>query len=121
MNVAFTFGLVTIAWIPFRAANFHDAWYIVTHLFSGARHWLDLGSVAIQFRGMGVKLPYLIYAAVFVGLVFVYDFFDGRQGVWELLKSQPRPLRWAVHYVLLVLVLFFGHENQAQNFIYFQF
>ena len=121
MNIALTFGLMTIAWIPFRAANFSDAWYIFTHLFSGAGHWRNLGTVAIQFRGMGLKLPYLIYAAVFAGLVFVYDAVDSRQGVWELLKFQPRPLRWAVHYAMLVLVLFFGHYNQAQNFIYFQF
>jgi alginate O-acetyltransferase complex protein AlgI len=121
VNIVITFGLVTIAWIPFRAANFNDAWYIFTHLFSGAGHWLNLGSVAIQFRGMGVKLPYLIYAAVFAGVVFLYDIIDSRQGVWELLKSRPRPLRWAVYYGILILVLFFGHENQAQNFIYFQF
>lgn len=121
MNIALTFGLVTIAVIPFRAANFHDAWYIFTHLFSGAGHWLNFESSAIQFRGMGVKLPYLVYAAIFTGLVFIYDVIDSRQGVWESLKFSPRPLRWAVHYAILVLVLFFGHENQAQNFIYFQF
>ena len=121
VNIAMTFGLTTIAWIPFRAANFGDAWYIFTHLFSGADHWLNLGAVAIQFRGIGVKLPYLIYAGMFVGLVFVYDIIDSRQGVWESLKLQPRPMRWAVHYAMLILVLFFGHYNQAQNFIYFQF
>jgi D-alanyl-lipoteichoic acid acyltransferase DltB (MBOAT superfamily) len=121
MNMALTFGLVTIAWIPFRAANFSDAWYIFSHLFSGVSDWLDLDMVAIQFRGIGLKLPYLIYAAVFAGLVFVYDIIDSRQGVWELLKFQSRPLRWAVYYSILILVLFFGHYNQAQNFIYFQF
>jgi D-alanyl-lipoteichoic acid acyltransferase DltB (MBOAT superfamily) len=121
INIAFTFGLITVAWIPFRAANFGDAWYIFTHLFSGAGHWFNLSDVAIQFRGMGVKLPYLIYAAVFAGLVFVYDMIDRHRNVWELLKFQPRPLRWAVHYALLILVLFYGHDNQAQNFIYFQF
>jgi D-alanyl-lipoteichoic acid acyltransferase DltB (MBOAT superfamily) len=121
INIAFTFGLITVAWIPFRAANFGDAWYIFTHLFSGAGHWFNLSDVAIQFRGMGVKLPYLIYAAVFAGLVFVYDMIDRHRNVWEFLKFQPRPLRWAVHYALLILVLFYGHDNQAQNFIYFQF
>jgi alginate O-acetyltransferase complex protein AlgI len=121
MNIGLTFGLVTIALIPFRAANFSDAWYVFTHMFSGIGDWFNLGSVAIQFRGMGVRLPYLICAAVFAGLVFIYDVIDSRQGAWELLKSKPRPLRWAVYYAMLALVLFFGHENQAQNFIYFQF
>ncbi len=121
MNISLTFSLVTIAWIAFRASNFGDMWYIFTHLFSGAGHWLNLGAVAIQFRGMGLKLPYLIYAGVFAGLVFLYDIIDSRRDVWELLKSCPRPLRWAVQYAVLITVLFYGHDNQAQNFIYFQF
>ena len=121
MNIALTFGLVTIAWIPFRAANFNDLWYIFTHMFSGAENWLDLNNVAIQFRGMGLKLPYMIYAGIFAGLVFLYDIVDSRQGIWNLLKARPRSLRWAVYYAISVLVLFFGHYNQAQNFIYFQF
>ncbi|HXI69249.1 MAG TPA: MBOAT family O-acyltransferase [Verrucomicrobiae bacterium] len=121
LNIALTFALVTLAWIPFRAANFSDVWFIFTHMFSGAGDWLDLNTVALQFRGMGLKLPYLIYAGVFAGLVFLYDIIDSRQGVWESLKFSPRPLRWAVYYAILVLVLFFGHYNQAQNFIYFQF
>jgi hypothetical protein len=63
----------------------------------------------------------LIYAAFFAGIVFVYDIINSRRDVWEMLKSCPRPLRWAVQYATLIMVLFFGHYNQAQNFIYFQF
>jgi hypothetical protein len=120
-NMALTFALVTIAWIPFRAANFSDAWYVFTHLFSGASHWLDFGAVSIQFRGMGLKSTELIYAAAFVGVVIVYDWLDSRREIWELLRAQPLPLRWAVCYAVLILVLFFAPYNQAQNFIYFQF
>src|SRR5262249_19004978 len=34
IEIGVTFGLVCFAWIFFRAPTFHDAWYIVTHLFS---------------------------------------------------------------------------------------
>lgn len=121
LNIGFTFGLVAIAWIPFRAGNFSDAWYVFTHLFSGASHWLDLGAVSIQFRGMGMNSTELLYAAAFVGVVIVYDWIDSGREIWALLRAQPRPLRWAVCYSVLILVLFFGPYNQAQNFIYFQF
>jgi D-alanyl-lipoteichoic acid acyltransferase DltB (MBOAT superfamily) len=122
VNIALTFSLVTIAWIPFRSGNFANAWYIFTHLFSGAGHLLNFEATSIQFRGMGLRLPYLIYAAVFSGMVFLYDLIDSRgEGVWESLKLQPVTLRWAVYYVMVIAVLFFGHDNQAQNFIYFQF
>jgi D-alanyl-lipoteichoic acid acyltransferase DltB (MBOAT superfamily) len=120
-NLALTFALATIAWIPFRAANFSDAWYVCTHLFAGAGTWVHPGAVAVQFRGMGLKLPELIDSLAFIGIVVVYDWIDSRRLVWDWLKAQPQPLRWAVCYSVLLLVLFFGPYNQAQNFIYFQF
>jgi len=121
LNVGLTFSLVTLAWIPFRASNFSDMWYVFTHLFSGAKNWLDLGAVSIQFRGMGLHLDELICAVTFIGLVIIYDWLDSRRGVWERLQAQPLVLRWAVCYSVLALVLFFTPYNQAQNFIYFQF
>jgi hypothetical protein len=63
----------------------------------------------------------LTYAAIFIGIVIVYDWIDSRREMWALLRTQPQPLRWAACYALLILVLFFGPYNQAQNFIYFQF
>jgi len=122
LNVALTFALVTIAWIPFRAANFSDAWFVFTHLFAGATHWVDLGADAIQFRGMGLNGLELMLSVTFIGIVVIYDWFDSRAGgVWESLNVKPLPVRWAFYYALMILVLFFGPYNQAQNFIYFQF
>ena len=120
-NLALTFALVTVAWIPFRAANLADAWYVFTHLFAGASQWLDLGAVAIQFRGLGLNTTEFLLAVLFIGVVMLYDVIDSRAGVWESLLARPMPVRWAVYYALLILVLFFGPYNQAQNFIYFQF
>jgi alginate O-acetyltransferase complex protein AlgI len=121
MNVALTFGLVAITWIPFRANTLADAWFIFTHLFSGATSWLDLASVAIQFRGIGVDSTELVYCVAAVSVVVLYDLVDSHRSVWGMLTSSPRILRWGFSYALLFLVLFFGPYNQAQNFIYFQF
>ncbi len=121
LNVGLTFALVTVAWIAFRASNFGDGWYILTHLLAGARHWLDLGADSIQFRGMGLRPEDLMYAVAFVGLVVLYDLIDSHCPMWELLRAQPQVVRWAVCYAVLIMVLFFGPYNQAQNFIYFQF
>jgi hypothetical protein len=114
-------------------------------LFTGASHWLDFGAVTGQFhglrlsplqwlgswvhvfggaagfRGLGFTPMDFAYATSFIGLVIIYDCLDSYRGVWTSLKFRPVPLRWAVYYALLILVLFFGPYNQAQNFIYFQF
>jgi D-alanyl-lipoteichoic acid acyltransferase DltB (MBOAT superfamily) len=121
VNVALTFMLVAVAWIPFRAANFDHAWYVFTHLFTGCTDWLDVNAVSIQFRGMGLHLDELVYCFIFAGMVVLYDLVDSHRNVWELLKAGPRPLRWAVMYALLLIVLFYGPYHQAANFIYFQF
>jgi D-alanyl-lipoteichoic acid acyltransferase DltB (MBOAT superfamily) len=121
LNVGITFCLVTIAWIPFRAANFSDAWYIFTHLFLNVGSWTDLGALAVSFRGLGLQPTELILAIAFGCLVLLYDTIDKRAAFWPSLQSWPRPLRWAVYYGIAILVLFFSPYNRAQNFIYFQF
>jgi len=121
LNVGITFCLVTIAWIPFRAANLSDAWYIFTHLFSNLGSWTDLRALAVSFRGLGLEPTELSLAIAFGCLVLLYDTIDKRAGFWPSLQSWPRPLRWAVYYSIAILVLFFSPYNRAQNFIYFQF
>jgi hypothetical protein len=76
---------------------------------------------AAGFRGLGLTPVDFAYAASFIAMVIIYDLLDSRCGVWSSLNARPRPVRWAVYYTLLILVLFFGPYNQAQNFIYFQF
>jgi hypothetical protein len=121
LNMGITFCLVGIAWVPFRANNIHDAWYILTHFFAGATTWFDLRSQSLNFRGMGLNLSELLYAVLFAGMVIAYDVLDSRSDFWQSLLSRPRIVRWAVYYLLLFFLLFFAPYNQAQNFIYFQF
>lgn len=121
VNIALTFCLVVIAWIPFRAKNFGDAWYIFTHLFDHASNWVEVDALAMSFRGIGLTPVELAYAVVFVGIVLAYDVIDSTTGFWRSLEFRPRYIRWAAYYAILVLTLFFNTFNRAQNFIYFQF
>jgi alginate O-acetyltransferase complex protein AlgI len=121
VNMGITFCLVTIAWIPFRARNFADAWYVFSHLPSNAGSWLDPHGLAIGFRGMGLNSDELMYAVVFIGIVLVYDIIDSTAGFWQSVQRRPRYVRWAVCYAIVILTLFFNTFNRAQNFIYFQF
>jgi D-alanyl-lipoteichoic acid acyltransferase DltB (MBOAT superfamily) len=122
LNLGLTLCLVLIAWIPFRANTFSEAWYIFTHLLSDVGSFVDPDMLALKFRGMGFKGDELAYCFVFSGIVIIYDLIDNRCGFWQLPALQQRPwLRWSVYYGVLFLVLFFSPYNRAQNFIYFQF
>ncbi len=70
---------------------------------------------------MGMNVTEFALSVIFIGIVVVYDCIDSRWGVWRALRRTLMPVRWAIYYALLILVLFFGPYNQAQNFIYFQF
>src|SRR5258708_13459157 len=50
-----TFVLVCVAWVFFRATSLHDAWYVVTHLFSG------LPSQIAQIAGDGAARARLLF------------------------------------------------------------
>jgi len=120
-NLCLTLFLVLIAWVPFRANNIHDAWYIFTHLFSDITQWSDIGKQSLYFRGMGLTLTELIYSGVFTGIVILYDWLDRQGTAWAYIAAKPIMVRWFIYYLLLYFILFYAPYNQAQNFIYFQF
>jgi len=96
-----TFILVMIAWVFFRSDSVIDA---LKYLYIVA------GSFAIptSYR-LGI-----IYIVPIVFLDWLWRF-DERKP----LKINNRYLRWALYYILLLLI--FGHINSEQEFIYFQF
>lgn len=107
MLVTFTFS--TLAWVFFRAVSIQQA--------------------LVYFNGMLTpslfQLPTLsidTLVAIFSISVLVVVEWLGREGSYALervgaLKS--RPVRWAIYYAVLSLVIAFGVSSQA--FVYFQF
>ncbi|MCX6048187.1 MAG: MBOAT family protein [Chloroflexi bacterium] len=111
VNVLITFHLVAFAWIFFRAATLHDAWYIVTHLFADFHFRLNYGI------GFGVA-PALI-------VLFCIAFMEGVQWLHRSgrinFTIQPVWARWSFYYVMIVLIVLFGVMKSNAQFIYFQF
>lgn len=102
-----TFGLVCLGWIFFRAANVGQAWQIFSTIFSFE-----------DFTPMQVWPVELLYV---LG-IFVLIEWLGRLGPHPLAlieKAWPRPLRWSVYIVLLLMLVYFA--GTPQEFIYFQF
>lgn len=129
LGVISTFSLISFSWIFFRAANFRDAAYISTHLFSGVAGYLSqaLTHIGLLGKGSGFFLPiimgdkygFLIGVLAIIFMEFVYslhkdgdlrEMFYGRQG-WQ---------RWTLYYSFIFIILVFGVFNRSQ-FIYFQF
>ncbi len=111
-QIAVTFHLVCFAWIFFRANSLGDAYYIVTHLFSGA----EGAKSFLLARG----IRELAIAAVSVLVVSIASSLDKDAIAGQAFREQPVYLRWAAYHVLVVSILLFASDQQGK-FIYFQF
>lgn len=128
IQIAITFSMVCFAFIFFRANSVNDAFYIITHLFSG------IGAQIQQLAnipGVYQKLGYLFiygYSKASPGLVIVsllilfsVENFQGRLNVYEWLNKKPLLVRFSAYLFFIFFILLFGVFNNPKSFIYFQF
>ncbi len=113
-----TFALVCIGWIFFRAAHLHDALYIVGHLFvfprSRALAISPLMSIGL-FRQQAVTILALIV------ILFMVERAEGEGTFVEIFRQQPAWLRRTGYAVLLAGLFYLGNFGATKQFIYFQF
>jgi alginate O-acetyltransferase complex protein AlgI len=112
-KTAFTFGLVTFAWIFFRANNLSDAWFVATHLFPTG----ELDPLLLKVGGFSrATAPYLVLSIL---TMFVVEWWIAHPELVPRIWSRPlvRALAYNACAYAIVFLGFFGHRD----FIYFQF
>jgi len=131
LSTIFTFSLVNIGWIFFRADSLSDAWYVMGNVGRGTAHLLKrlFGNLIFQFNFS--PLPEIIEK----GGMAVFDFWVAALGIlvvacveyprpagdfWTALKTKPWPLRLLAYYLLVMAILLFS-VFELGPFIYFQF
>lgn len=125
IRVALTFTLITLAWVPFRAASIEQALAIYGKLFSAdvLPRLSDVVGQTNAVFGMG-KYEVLALAASIIA-VAVADMLEARNpGLIDRAERLPAWKRWPIYYALLFAVLIFGIYGSAAGpaaFIYFQF
>lgn len=107
IQILFTFGLVTIAWVFFRAENLESALTYYYHIF-------DLnffGSISATMLNSLYLLP----------LLFIVEWF-GRKNEYateKLALKFPTLIRWTIYFIMIVCICL--NAGNEQEFIYFQF
>lgn len=102
-----TFGIVSFAWIFFRADNFTDASMFVGKIFTSVgRPFLDVDTMSM--------------AVLALLIVFVKDLVDEYSVRFRLLGSRYKVVRYATAALMVCYILAFGVLNGG-SFIYFQF
>jgi hypothetical protein len=121
-----TFHLVLFGWIFFRSNSLGDAWYILTHLWTGVpytlSHLTQLGWSDTMMFGYNIGIGKVDFA-VTVALVLFMEYIHSIQRHSEMrifLTGKPIWFRWAIYYSLILFIILFGVDRSNQ-FIYFQF
>ncbi len=114
IKTAFTFSLICLTWVFFRAKSVQDALYILTHFFT-----------SFKIPGLFSKLAIAKFDLQIIGFsLFILLFTEWmRRGkslrIW--LDVKPVYVRWSVYVLLGIAILLLGAYEQNQQFIYFQF
>jgi alginate O-acetyltransferase complex protein AlgI len=120
-SVLTTYTLVTFAWIFFRANNVGSAWYIATHIITGAPdviHKLLNHQPVIGNYGF-TNFEFIVSVLLIIFLEIVH-FLKYHGNFSELFLRAPPYFRWAVYYILVISIISLGVFEHRQ-FIYFQF
>lgn len=121
----FTFMLITIAWVFFRASSLGDAWQILSS-FTAIPHELITtipvpGKLNSILSGLGVTRTEMIITIFLILFLFSVEKLQ-KEGSFDNLQDRlPKIARWSFYYLVLFMILFFGAFNANQNFIYAQF
>jgi len=121
LAVAATFAFVSFCWIFFRAQSIDDAFYVAGNLTTGLGGQLFDGAYWSQMIAtMRLDATEFVIASALVVGVFILHQRKIAADVIDRLAGWRPPIRWAVYYALVFLILFAGQIDE-QEFIYFQF
>lgn len=121
IQVISTFGLVSFAWIFFRASNLAIALHIIRQIGYDALS-LSKWIASVKTLPSHVHIPIydLIVDLALICFLETVHFLQGRYNLTQLLKRQPIFVRWAV-YGFGILAIFILSPFGSRQFIYFQF
>ena len=121
-RILVTFSLVSFAWIFFRANNFADAWYVITHLFDKIGY--PMIYLLQGFRSIGLTKVKLAGVVMPVLLLILYDYYDQKSSVIDKISSLAAWKRWLIYVAFVSGIIIFvaaSYGNVSQEFIYSQF
>ena len=116
LSILFTYILVSITWVFFRAGSVHAALDELVRTFSNIRPMqLVDGTVA----GLGLGTMNLMFAAAALVILILVDIMCEKRNcdVYSLLDRTPVAARWCVYYLIFSMIIF-SCNLSTQEFLY---
>ncbi len=118
LRVLFTFSLISLSWVLFRAASLSDALFIYRAIFS-----IPFAGFSLSLKGLGVSGASLLLLGLCVLLLAAADWAAAYRGLAKRI-NEGFLARYAVYFILIALIFLFGAYGNGytpQDFVYFQF
>ena len=116
-----TFGVVSVAWIFFRADTVRDAINIIRSVFCWNPGVITDGTLL----GLGMDIYDWIVLSVSLAAMIAVESLQARGvSLYNRLQEHGTVIRWAAYYVIIAVLLVFGKYGPSfdmNNFIYFRF
>ncbi len=119
-QISATFALICFAWIFFRAKDLNEAWYIVTHLFTGIENLFSLTYIKEMSGGLGLSKAEFVIAILSILFMEFVHIIQRHYKIRHMLSEKPMWFRWSMYYAIVLGIIFFGVFGK-NDFIYFQF
>ena len=126
-GVLFTFGIVTIAWVFFRATTVSDAFYIISRfprVFKDIYVSLYTHNIAfwnIWGKGESKAGIYFVISIILIIGLMLFHSQKIRTKIFTVFKGMNFILRFLIYYLVLLIILLSFIDIPPSSFIYFQF
>ncbi len=124
-RIIFTFSIVTIAWVFFRANSLSDSFLILNNACNGLYEDLflivkthQILNIIGYFNGFEIQDWIISFIAVIILLFVDILNYKNNAGIW--INKQNFFFRWSIYLALIYSIIIFG-KFEEQQFIYFQF
>lgn len=108
-----TYLLFAFSLIFFRAGNIREAIYFISRMsFRVNQSWKEIN--------IGLTDHVCIVAGSALLLIWIFEYFQSKRDLFQVISRQPVWIRWSVYYILIFALLTTG-KFDSENFIYLQF
>jgi D-alanyl-lipoteichoic acid acyltransferase DltB (MBOAT superfamily) len=120
-GIIYTYGMVCLSWVLFRAATLSDAQYIFRNSAIGVKNFIDPSYIAATFsKVFDTNTLEMLIALFALFSIVVIEYVSSKISIAKLIHKQHILLRFALYITVVVLIV--GLRNaDLTEFIYVQF
>jgi D-alanyl-lipoteichoic acid acyltransferase DltB (MBOAT superfamily) len=121
IKILYTYSVISILWVFFRAPTIQDALYILRNSFVGMKHFFSPEYLLASINQIFVfNHAEILIISVLLILAMIIEYIRRKTSLLQLINRQPMLLRF-VFYSLILLAIIQLRNARIQEFIYVQF